>query len=109
MMKTMAQEAGPFGVRVLSVAPGAVATPINAAVLGDKTWQEDLMNKVPLKRIGQPEDIASVALFLASGRANNMQLPVGKLIAEIYANAAGKGLGERDFFVLVKEAGENRG
>jgi glucose 1-dehydrogenase len=70
MMKTMAQEAGPFGVRVLSVAPGAVATPINAAVLDDKAWQEDLLNKVPLKRIGQPEDIASVALFLASDQAS---------------------------------------
>ena len=69
MMKTMAQEAGPYGVRVLSVAPGAVATPINAAVLNDKAWQADLMQKVPLKRIGQPEDIASVALFLASDRA----------------------------------------
>jgi NAD(P)-dependent dehydrogenase (short-subunit alcohol dehydrogenase family) len=70
MMKTMAQEAGPYGVRVLSVAPGAVATPINKAVLDDKTWQADLMNKVPLKRIGQPEDIASVALFLASDQAS---------------------------------------
>jgi NAD(P)-dependent dehydrogenase (short-subunit alcohol dehydrogenase family) len=70
MMKTMAQEAGPYGVRVLSIAPGAVATPINAAVLSDKAWQEDLMNKVPLKRIGQPEDIASVALFLVSDQAS---------------------------------------
>jgi NAD(P)-dependent dehydrogenase (short-subunit alcohol dehydrogenase family) len=69
MMKTMAQEAGPYGVRVLSIAPGAVATPINKAVLNDKAWQDDLMKKVPLKRIGQPEDIASVALFLASDQA----------------------------------------
>jgi NAD(P)-dependent dehydrogenase (short-subunit alcohol dehydrogenase family) len=70
MMKTMAQEAGPYGVRVLSVAPGAVATPINAAVLNDKAWQADLQRKVPLKRIGQPEEIASVALFLASDKAS---------------------------------------
>jgi NAD(P)-dependent dehydrogenase (short-subunit alcohol dehydrogenase family) len=70
MMKTMAQEAGPYGVRVLSIAPGAVATPINAAVLSDEAWQEDLMEKVPLKRIGQPEDIASVAVFLVSDKAS---------------------------------------
>jgi NAD(P)-dependent dehydrogenase (short-subunit alcohol dehydrogenase family) len=70
MMKTMAQEAGPHGVRVLSIAPGAVATPINAAVLNDRTWQQDLLKKVPLQRIGQPEDIASVALFLASDQAS---------------------------------------
>jgi NAD(P)-dependent dehydrogenase (short-subunit alcohol dehydrogenase family) len=70
MMKTMAQEAGPHGVRVLSIAPGAVATPINAGVLNDKAWQQDLLTKVPLQRVGQPEDIASVALFLASDRAS---------------------------------------
>lgn len=70
MMKTLAQEAGPYGVRVLSVAPGAVATPINAAVLNDKAWQQDLKKKVPLQRIGQPDEIASVALFLASDRAS---------------------------------------
>jgi NAD(P)-dependent dehydrogenase (short-subunit alcohol dehydrogenase family) len=72
MMKTMAQESGPYGVRVLAVAPGAVATPINAAVLNDKAWQQDLMTKVPLKRIGTPEEIAAVALFLASDLASYM-------------------------------------
>jgi NAD(P)-dependent dehydrogenase (short-subunit alcohol dehydrogenase family) len=70
MMKTMAQEAGPYGVRVLAVAPGAIATPINAAVLNDKAWQQDLMKKVPLKRVGSPEEIARVALFLASDCAS---------------------------------------
>jgi glucose 1-dehydrogenase len=70
MMRTMAQEAGPHGVRVLSVAPGAVETPINAAVLGNKAWQQDLMSKVPLKRIGQPADIANMAVFLASDHAS---------------------------------------
>jgi glucose 1-dehydrogenase len=70
MMKTLAQEAGPYGVRVLSIAPGAVATPINAAVLNDAKWQADLKNKVPLQRIGEPEEIASVALFLASDQAS---------------------------------------
>jgi NAD(P)-dependent dehydrogenase (short-subunit alcohol dehydrogenase family) len=70
MMKTMAQEAGPYGVRVLAIAPGAIATPINAAVLNNKAWQDDLMNKVPLKRIGTPEEIAKVALFLSSDQAS---------------------------------------
>jgi NAD(P)-dependent dehydrogenase (short-subunit alcohol dehydrogenase family) len=70
MMKTMAQEVGQYGVRVLSIAPGAIATPINAAVLNDKGWQQDLMTKVPLKRVGSPEEIARVALFLASDLAS---------------------------------------
>jgi NAD(P)-dependent dehydrogenase (short-subunit alcohol dehydrogenase family) len=69
LMKTMAQEAGPHGVRVLSIAPGALATPINAAVLKDKAWQEDLLSKVCLKRIGQPEEVAALAVFLASDHA----------------------------------------
>jgi NAD(P)-dependent dehydrogenase (short-subunit alcohol dehydrogenase family) len=72
MMKTMAQEAGPYGVRVLAVAPGAIDTPINAAVLSDKAWQQDLMKKVPLKRVGTPEEISAVALFLASDQASYM-------------------------------------
>jgi glucose 1-dehydrogenase len=69
-MRTMAQELGPFGVRVLSIAPGAVATPINKAVLDDESWQEDIRMKVPLQRVGSPEDVASVALFLASDKAS---------------------------------------
>ena len=72
MMKTMAQEAGPYGVRVLAVAPGAIDTPINAAVIHNKAWQQDLMSKVPLKRVGTPEEIAAVALFLASDHASYM-------------------------------------
>jgi NAD(P)-dependent dehydrogenase (short-subunit alcohol dehydrogenase family) len=70
MMRTMAQEAGPHGVRVLTVAPGAIATPINAKVLGDKAWQEDLMNKVAIKRVGRPEEVSNAMLFLASDLAS---------------------------------------
>src|SRR5262249_1358431 len=70
MMKTMAQEAGPHGVRVLAVAPGAIETPINAAVLNDKAWQQDLKSKVPLQRVGHADEIAKGALFLASDHAS---------------------------------------
>ncbi len=72
MMKTMAQEAGEYGVRVLSIAPGAIATPINSAVLGDPEWQEDLMGKVVIKRVGKTEDVAGLALFLVSDHASYM-------------------------------------
>jgi glucose 1-dehydrogenase len=70
MMRTMAQEAGPHGVRVLAIAPGAVATPINAAVMSDPAWQKDIAGKVCLRRIARPEEIAAVALFLASDLAS---------------------------------------
>jgi NAD(P)-dependent dehydrogenase (short-subunit alcohol dehydrogenase family) len=70
LMHTMAQELGPFGVRVLSVAPGAVATPINKGELTDRAWQEDIKKKVPLQRVARADEIASVALFLASDAAS---------------------------------------
>lgn len=72
MAKTMAQEAGEYGVRVLSVAPGAIATPINSAVLDDPKWQADLMGKVAIKRVGKTDDVASLALFLVSDLASYM-------------------------------------
>lgn len=72
MAKTMAQEAGEFGVRVLCIAPGAIATPINASVLDDPKWQEDLMGKVAIKRVGKTDDVADLALFLVSDRASYM-------------------------------------
>jgi glucose 1-dehydrogenase len=66
MAKTLAQEAGPHGVRVLSIAPGAIATPINADVWQDPAGLKDLLTKVPIGRIGKPEDIAGMAVVLAS-------------------------------------------
>lgn len=72
MAKTMAQEAGEYGVRVLCVAPGAIATPINVAVLDDPKWQQDLMGKVAIKRVGTTDDVADLALFLVSDHASYM-------------------------------------
>jgi NAD(P)-dependent dehydrogenase (short-subunit alcohol dehydrogenase family) len=66
MAKTLAQEAGPFGVRVLCIAPGAIATPINANVWQDPAGLKDLLTKIPLGRVGKPEDIAGMAVVLAS-------------------------------------------
>jgi NAD(P)-dependent dehydrogenase (short-subunit alcohol dehydrogenase family) len=66
LAKTLAQEAGPYGVRVVCIAPGAIATPINAQVWQDPKGLADLLTKVPLGRIGRPEDIAGMAVVLAS-------------------------------------------
>jgi NAD(P)-dependent dehydrogenase (short-subunit alcohol dehydrogenase family) len=70
MAKTMAQEAGPHGVRVLCIAPGAIATPINADVWQDPAGLADLLTKIPLNRVGRPEDIAGMAVVLASDIAS---------------------------------------
>ena len=70
MAKTLAQEAGPFGVRVLCLAPGAIRTAINAAVWQDPDGQQDLISKIAIGRVGEPEDVAGMAVVLASDVAN---------------------------------------
>ena len=66
MTQTLAQEAAPFGVRVLAVAPGAIKTPINEAVWSDPASLRDLLAKIPLNRLGAPEDVARMVVVLAS-------------------------------------------
>jgi short-subunit dehydrogenase len=66
MSKSLAQEAAPHGVRVLCIAPGAIRTPINKAVWSDPETYKDLLTKIPLGRIGEAEDIARMAVVLAS-------------------------------------------
>lgn len=66
MTKTLAQEAAPHGVRVLALAPGAIRTPINQSVWSDPAGLKDLQEKIPLKRLGTPEDVARMAVVLVS-------------------------------------------
>ena len=64
----MARELGPSGIRVNAVAPGIIKTDMVAA-LPEKMIQP-LINAVPLRRVGEPEDIANAFLFLASDMAS---------------------------------------
>ena len=66
--KTWSRELGPKGIRVNAVAPGFIATPI-LSTIPDKVIHE-MQDRVPLKRLGQPEDIANVYAFLASDEAS---------------------------------------
>ena len=70
MARSLAQEAAPYGVRVLCIAPGAIRTPINENVWSDPQGYKDLLTKIPLGRIGEPEDIAKMAVVLASDIAS---------------------------------------
>ena len=70
LTKTLAQEAAPFGVRVVALAPGAIRTPINRAVWSDPAGLADLVAKIPLGRMGEPEEVARVAAFLVSDAAS---------------------------------------
>jgi glucose 1-dehydrogenase len=70
MMKSIAQEVAPYRIRVSSVCPGAIRTPINRAAWETPEAYQDLLRLIPYKRIGEVEDIGRVVVFLASDDAD---------------------------------------
>ena len=70
MMKTLAQEVAPHRIRVNSIAPGAVRTPINRGAWSTAEALEALLELIPYKRIGEPEDVARAAVWLASDESD---------------------------------------
>jgi glucose 1-dehydrogenase len=70
MMKSIAQEVAPFRIRCLSICPGAIRTPINTSAWNTPEAYKSLMKLIPYKRIGEPEDIAQAAVWLASDYAD---------------------------------------
>lgn len=70
MMRNIAIELGPFGINVNNIAPGAIETPINTKLLNDPTLLTALQSHIPLGRLGKPEDVASMAVFLASAESD---------------------------------------
>jgi glucose 1-dehydrogenase len=70
MNKSIAQEVAPYRIRVNSVCPGAVRTPINRSAWETPEGYDKLMELIPYKRIGEPEDIARVVAWLASDDAD---------------------------------------
>lgn len=70
MMKTIAQEFAPKKIRINSIAPGAIATPINHDAWDTTEHLQNLLRLIPQKRIGQVEDIGKAAVWLASDDAD---------------------------------------
>lgn len=70
MMKTIAQEFAPKKIRINSIAPGAIATPINHDAWDTAEHLQNLLRLIPQKRIGQVEDIGKAAVWLASDDAD---------------------------------------
>ena len=70
LMKSIAQELAPHRIRVNSVGPGAIRTPINTSAWSTPEAYADLMRLVPYKRIGEPDDIAQAVAWLASDAAD---------------------------------------
>lgn len=70
MMKSIAQEVAPCRIRVNSICPGAIRTPINRDAWETPEAYESLMKLIPYKRIGEVEDIGRTAVWLASDEAD---------------------------------------
>jgi NAD(P)-dependent dehydrogenase (short-subunit alcohol dehydrogenase family) len=79
LTKALAMELGPMGIRVNAIGPGFTATPLNADARQNAEYMANFTGRIPLGRIGSPEDIAAPAVFLASDMARyitGVTLPV---------------------------------
>ena len=70
LMKSIAQEVAALKIRVNSICPGAIRTPMNKSAWEDREAYDGLMTLIPHKRIGEPEEIGRLAAFLASDYAD---------------------------------------
>jgi len=70
MTQSYALELGPRGVRVNAIAPGLIETVLSEHYWKDQQRRKEIIAKQPIQRLGQPSDIAELALLLASGRAS---------------------------------------
>jgi len=70
LTRNLSIELAPLGITINSIAPGAIETPINKNLLNDPAKLSALLENIPLKRLGTPDDVASMAVFLGSEESN---------------------------------------
>jgi glucose 1-dehydrogenase len=70
LTRNLAVELGQHGININNIAPGAIETPINTKLLNDPQKLGALLTQIPLSRLGQPNDVANLAVFLASEEAD---------------------------------------
>jgi len=68
-MRTIALELAPHKITVNNIAPGAIHTPIDADVEADPEKMAALLKEIPLARMGQPDEVGKLAVYLASDAA----------------------------------------
>ena len=68
--QTIARELAPRGIRVVTVAPGAILTPINKELAEDEQLRREVLEEIPWGRVGKPEEIAAAIAWLASDEAD---------------------------------------
>jgi glucose 1-dehydrogenase len=69
LMRNLAIELAEHKINCNNIAPGAIATPINQKVLDDPQQRQNAIGEIPWGRFGKPEEVAALALFLASDEA----------------------------------------
>lgn len=70
LTRNLSIELAPLGITINSIAPGAIETPINKNLLNDPAKLNNLLKNIPLRRLGQPSDVSSIASFLASDESS---------------------------------------
>lgn len=70
LMRNISMELAPYQINCNNIAPGAIATPINQAVLNNPEELKNAISEIPFGRFGKPEEVANVALFLATNESD---------------------------------------
>ena len=72
LTKILAVEWGPYGIRVTGIAPGVFRTDMTRDLFADRAWARRRQAQIPLRRFGEPEDLAGLAVFLASSASDHI-------------------------------------